>query len=313
MSDLARAADHYILRTEVVGDTLVVTPHGDAGGFSHGIFQAELECLQRLLKSGKYLNLVFDFSGSNYFGSEMIGGLVSLRNLLGESGRAAICEPSDDMRVGLDVMHVDELFEIFDTKQAALRKIAQVSWRDRLAERSSWAWIAAGVAALGLGALLLANLDRIAPTLAAALHARRTRPDYLQVVKIWETYEQSRGNRFTDEERARASKRALEQLATIRESLEQRGDGYAPDRFLASAIDAATQALTGQEPYLARIHFERRMRSTHRLLSRTLGVELPEVTGLKGSANPKPAKAVAPVSPADVEGAPQPTTATEPH
>ena len=143
-----KAINHTILPVEPRGDTLVLTPTGDLAGFSRAEFASEFTRVKSLLgghdvsaeaaagaskTTRTYDNLIVDFNGAAYFGSEMIGHLVDLRKAMPEGGQMALTGLSKDMHAGLKVMKLDEMWDEYDDRERAVRAIASEPVGERLA------------------------------------------------------------------------------------------------------------------------------------------------------------------------------------
>ena len=174
MIDLDKTQHHRVYRTEVLGDTMVVTLQGDAAGFSISAVHNEMVTLISLAKEPVVKHLVIDMSGSNYYGSLILGEIMNLGQAVREKGgRIALAGMSSDMREVLRMMHLDTLWETFPTKSAALRSVAKIPVSVKV--RPYWKpfGISVGIAAL------------------IALYVFLPRPDYTpyyyhEMAQIWD-------------------------------------------------------------------------------------------------------------------------------
>jgi anti-anti-sigma factor len=126
MARLPQTQFHKVFLAEQEGSTLVVTPRGDAIGFRDSDVSSELKTISDLAGSPGIINLVIDLGSSDYFGSTMIGAI----NQLGTEfryigGRVALCNVSPQMNDMLEIMHLKELWMIFDTRKIALRAMSK--------------------------------------------------------------------------------------------------------------------------------------------------------------------------------------------
>lgn len=118
---------HKVFLAELEGNTLVVTPRGDAVGFRDTDVGGELKTLLELAGSPGVVNLVVDLGNSEYFGSTMIGAINQLGSQFRDAGgRIAMCNVSAQMRDMLDIMHLDEMWMQFDSRKIALRAMSKV-------------------------------------------------------------------------------------------------------------------------------------------------------------------------------------------
>jgi anti-anti-sigma factor len=127
MGRLQQTQFHKVFLAEQEGSTLVVTPRGDAIGFRDSDVAGELKTVLDLAGTPGIINLVVDLGSSDYFGSTMIGAI----NQLGSQfryigGRVALCNLSPQMNDMLEIMHLKELWMIFDTRKIALRAMSKV-------------------------------------------------------------------------------------------------------------------------------------------------------------------------------------------
>jgi anti-anti-sigma factor len=127
MGRLQQTQFHKVFLAEQEGNTLVVTPRGDAIGFRDSDVAGELKTVLALAGSPGIINLVVDLGSSDYFGSTMIGAI----NQIGSQfryigGRVALCNLSPQMNDMLEIMHLKELWMIFDTRKIALRAMSKI-------------------------------------------------------------------------------------------------------------------------------------------------------------------------------------------
>ena len=144
---------HRVFPVEIKGDTVIVTPKGDAVGFGHTEVQQELSAIEQLLKQSNARHLIVDLRHANYFGSEMIG-LINQLGLQGREsgGRIALCNASADMRDILRVMNFDTIWEFYDTRALAVRQLVTEPFSQKL---SSFRGVMVAVIALGVVGLIL--------------------------------------------------------------------------------------------------------------------------------------------------------------
>jgi len=127
MGRLQQTQFHKVFLAEQDGTTLVVTPRGDAVGFRESDVASELKTLLDLPGSPGLVNLVIDLENSDYFGSTMIGAFNQLGSQFRSiGGRIALCNLSTQMNDMLEIMHLRELWMVFDTRKVALRAMSKV-------------------------------------------------------------------------------------------------------------------------------------------------------------------------------------------
>lgn len=126
MARLEQTQFHKVFPAELEGNTLVVTPRGDAIGFRDTDVAGELKTLIDLIGTPGIVNLVVDLGSSNYFGSTMIGAINQLGSKFREvGGRIALCNASPQMADMLEIMHLSDVWMSFDTRKIALRAMSK--------------------------------------------------------------------------------------------------------------------------------------------------------------------------------------------
>ncbi|HET6426330.1 MAG TPA: STAS domain-containing protein [Planctomycetaceae bacterium] len=140
---------HSLYPIEIWGDTLVVSPRGDAAGFNPKTVHHEMATVTELAQSPGVQHLIIDFAGANYFGSIVLGGLVQLtQTVKNRGGRAAICNASGDMQDILRIMKLDGLWEHFPDRRVALRRVAKIPLPQQLWALRKVAAVTAAIALL---------------------------------------------------------------------------------------------------------------------------------------------------------------------
>ncbi len=123
------AKNHRIFLVEMRGSTLIVTPRGDAVGFSGVEFHREKNAILKMLDSPEVNNLIVDLGGANYFGSDTIGAVNSLVvKTRDQGGRYGVCGLSEDMEEGIRIMNLEELWHVYSSRAEALRAVRSESW-----------------------------------------------------------------------------------------------------------------------------------------------------------------------------------------
>ena len=118
MARLTQTQFHKVFLAEQEGNTLVVMPRGDAVGFRDSDVADELKTVTELAGSPGIINLVVDLGSSDYFGSTMIGAINQLGTRFRYiGGRIALCNVSPQMKDMLEIMHLNDVWMIFDTRK----------------------------------------------------------------------------------------------------------------------------------------------------------------------------------------------------
>ena len=216
MNELQTAEAHTVLPVERLGDTLLVVPHGDLGGFSQRVFQTEYQRIQALLDDDSIRHLIIDLSGSRYFGSEMLGALVALRErVIDRGGRAALTDVSRDMMAGLDIIRVDGLFEVFSTRADAVSALASLTVGQRVQRHRrpiKWVIVLLAVAGTAWGVY--------ASKVAYQLFGSRTARVYEQLAREWTRFD-AQAQRWAPDEARTYRSELLDRLASVEHSLKQ--------------------------------------------------------------------------------------------
>ncbi len=165
---------------EVYGNTLVIRPRGDSIGFSVGQLRQENGTIRKLIDDPRVRHLLIDLSTERYFGSRVLGELLELGLIVkGRGGRIGLCEASDDLKVVLDMMQLNALWETFPTTAAALQSVARIPWSQRLWKYRGAAMALVATSLVIFTFLLLPRQDR------GVIYAG-------QLVDLWEKYDRQR-------------------------------------------------------------------------------------------------------------------------
>ena len=124
MIDLTDTKTHKVFLVEAKGDTLIVTPTGEAFEFGHIKVVNELNTILDLLDETVPQNLVIDLGRERYFGSVIIGAINSMVNRsLDQGGRVATCNASTEMQRVLTIMNLSERWPNFPNRKKALKAV----------------------------------------------------------------------------------------------------------------------------------------------------------------------------------------------
>jgi|GEM_PF-2061165 len=217
---------HRVYLAERWGDTLLVLPRGDAAGFSVAAVNTEMASIMTLAEAGTTKHLVIDLAGGNYFGSVVLGALIQLGSAVrARGGRIALCGASADMRDILQLMKLDQMWEMFADRGSALRSIAKIPLNEQLwAQRRKFAWLAV----IATCALLYWFLPR----------SRYGREDYEVANELWREV-QSKYELAGEDEWSRLQTKCDNRLKPIIEKLEtadKRRQLYDAEPYVLSAI-----------------------------------------------------------------------------
>lgn len=122
MTKLEKTKNHKVFLADLQGDTMVVTPQGDAAGFREADIAIELKTLLELVTDPRVANLVVDFGRSNYFGSVIIGAVHNLGvKVRSGGGKLGMCDVSEEMLETLRTLKLDTIWTHYDTVKLALK------------------------------------------------------------------------------------------------------------------------------------------------------------------------------------------------
>ena len=213
MTKTKALAPHVVLPAKVRGDTLIISPNGDLLSHDPRDFEAELSRLKAVIREAQVRHLVVDLSGSDYFGSRMLGGLISLKNQLGDGGRAVLCDLSEAQCVGLRVMKIEDQFETAPSRRQAVQMVCRLSAKDY-----------ARMFRKPLAALLLIGLcwGLYESRLAYKVFGSGVKSNYEQVAALWVQYRDGAPQLLTGEEKVRWEVNLREEIAAQRARLSDR-------------------------------------------------------------------------------------------
>jgi anti-anti-sigma regulatory factor len=269
-TELQKAEAHTILPVDRLGDTLLVVPHGDLGSYSPQAFQVEFQRVQELLADPSLKNLIVDLGNSRYFGSEMIGALVALRERVKDRGRAVLVEMSADTRIGLETIKADQLFEIRDSRTEVLRTIPRLTFRERL-RRYRRPLVLGGTLLLVVALAYGLFVSKV----GYQVFGSRTARTYMTLANQWKRYE-SAESQWTQEEGRVYRAELLDRLESLEETLSHPPMiAFPEDPWLTKANSQFMAVVRGQNE--RREQFFRCMRWSRVFIRRRTALPLPIV------------------------------------
>ncbi len=209
MPELAQTRLHKVYLAERWGDTLVVIPQGDAMGFSVTAVTGEMSVIKGLAESEETKHLLVDLSRGNYFGSIVLGALISLGTLVrGRGGRIALCGASKDMQDVLRLMKLEQMWELFPDRAAAMRAVSRIPVSQKLWSQRKVFMALAAIAAVVAAFMLMPR-------------PQYGRAQYEEVHKLWLEVE-SRRNSAGIDEWSRLQRKCENRIEEMVENLERR-------------------------------------------------------------------------------------------
>lgn len=101
---------------------LLIAPEGDALSYRDVDVSAAVTEVLRRIDAQEDPRVVVDLSGSQYFGSIMIGAVTQFSEHVRERGGVfAVCDLSTDMRQVLKSMKLADRWPTFDSQRAAVK------------------------------------------------------------------------------------------------------------------------------------------------------------------------------------------------
>jgi len=211
MSQSPRHSSHHVYPYELIGNTLVVRPKGDAVGFALHDVRQEMGEIKQLAADPRVKHLIIDLSAERYYGSMVLGDLVEFGQLVrSRGGCIGLAGASSDLDAVLKLMHLDEQWVFFPHTEAGLRAIAEIPISQRL-----WRYRAAA------GWLVAACV--IAAAVAFWPRTDRGAEYYAKVADLWVKYDQPRSG-LGDIERDLQQQQVRKKLEPILDDLKRRGD-----------------------------------------------------------------------------------------
>jgi anti-anti-sigma factor len=124
MIDLSDTQFHKVFLVEAKGDTLIVSPTGEAFEFRHSLVISEMNTILELLEEPEVRNLVIDLGREEYFGSVIIGAVNNMiNNVLDRGGQVATCNASEEMRNVIQIMNLTERWPNYPSRRKALKAV----------------------------------------------------------------------------------------------------------------------------------------------------------------------------------------------
>lgn len=124
MIDLSDTTLHRVFLVESKGDTLIVSPTGEAFEFRHTMVISEMNAILELLEEPEVGNLVIDLKREEYYGSVIIGALNTMvSRMIEKGGRVATCCASEEMQNVIRIMGLSERWPNHPTRRKALKAL----------------------------------------------------------------------------------------------------------------------------------------------------------------------------------------------
>lgn len=124
MIDLSDTSLHRVFLAESKGDTLIVSPTGEAFEFRHMMVVSEMKAILEILEEPEVNNLVIDLSREEYYGSVIIGALNTMVSHMIDNGKHVVtCCASEEMQNVIRIMGLSERWPNHPTRRKALKAL----------------------------------------------------------------------------------------------------------------------------------------------------------------------------------------------
>ncbi|NQV24799.1 MAG: STAS domain-containing protein [Rhodopirellula sp.] len=117
-----------VFTTQLVNQTLVVTPQGDSTSFRYSDIHVETNSVIAAIDRHQARNLVVNFNSVEIVGSIMISAIIKLaRKIDSKKGQAAFCCASETMQEVMQSMNLTRLWPCYDSQEEAIKSFESES------------------------------------------------------------------------------------------------------------------------------------------------------------------------------------------
>lgn len=114
-----------IFTREILGDTLVLSPHAPLGNLHEAEISEETQELLKVINHVGPTNLVIDLQSGTYLGTAFLGATVRLWKRIGErGGRLALCNVAPQVFELLRITKLHTIWPIYSSRDEALHAVA---------------------------------------------------------------------------------------------------------------------------------------------------------------------------------------------
>lgn len=114
-----------IFTRELIGETLVLSPHAPLGNLHEAEISEETQELLKAINHSGPTNLVIDLQSGTYLGTAFLGATVRLWKRIGErGGRLALCNVAPQVLELLRITKLHTIWPVYGSRDEALRAVA---------------------------------------------------------------------------------------------------------------------------------------------------------------------------------------------
>lgn len=211
VKDLTEDDLHHVFAVECRGDTLIITPRGDAHGFPESHFRSAVRALHGRFDGCRPRNLIIDLTTRDYPGLEMLGAFRDLiETVRKRGGTAAVVGASPGTTRVMEEFDLGGDWTVFPDLSTATRAVVHEPWRHRLWRHRR----AALLVAVGL------LLPLIGAAAYGAIDHRKDAAAFRRLGLIWSEYRQLELMPFEEPERRRARESLAARAARLAKEFE---------------------------------------------------------------------------------------------
>ena len=124
MSQTEPASASEVFEIEKETDTIIVIPVVDLRELDYERIEKGAKAILELLNGAEIKNVVLDFHRTDYFGSTAIGLFMKVwKRVSSKKGRMALCNISDHEKEILEIMQLDDFWQIRSSRIEALKAV----------------------------------------------------------------------------------------------------------------------------------------------------------------------------------------------
>lgn len=104
--------------------TVVIKPKGQLTSLAYSFEEYDVAGFLAKIQRAGFKNVLVDFTSARAIGSSLLGALTKISSIVREQdGQMAVCNVSTGDRQVLEISHLDELWQVYETREDALDAI----------------------------------------------------------------------------------------------------------------------------------------------------------------------------------------------